>query len=108
MENSNETENQLDQEQNSDEEERNKLINDLKLLEIRKRDAIHMNIRRDELAREEIKTIESQNDAIRSHIRILDHLIKKLSLVHSQLTAAPQYKLEKAEVEEVLRLLWEK
>ena len=89
-------------------DERSKLINELKLLEIRKRDAIQMNIRRDELAREEIKKIETQNDAIRNHIKVLDHLIKKLSLVHSQLTAAPQYTLEKAEVEEVIRLLWEK
>lgn len=90
-----------------DADEKKRLVNELQTLEIRKHDAINMNIRRDEILRKEISQIENQNEALRSHTKVLDHQIKKLSLLHSQLTAAPQYTLGKTEVDEILRLLFE-
>lgn len=64
----------------------------------------HMMVREENL-RKSITDLTTQNALLRTHLKSLDHLIKKLSLLHSQLTAAPNYKLAKADVEEMIRLV---
>ena len=60
---------------------------------------------REENLRKSISELTTQNTYLRAHLKALDQFIKKLSLVHSQLTAAPNYKLAKADVEEMIRLV---
>jgi hypothetical protein len=64
----------------------------------------HGAVREDRL-KKEIGDLEEQNSRLREHIVVLDKFIKKLSLVHSQLSAAPSYKLAKADVDEIVRLV---
>lgn len=64
----------------------------------------HLMVREDNL-RKNISDLTTQNALLRTHLKSLDNLIKKLSLLHSQLTAAPSYKLAKQDVEEMIRLI---
>ena len=84
-------------------------IDDLKrqiaVLTVRIEDCNQHAIVREENLRRSITDLTSQNALLRAHLKSLDHFIKKLSLLHSQLTAVPNYKLAKADVEEVIRLV---
>ena len=64
----------------------------------------HGHVREEKLAAE-VSDLEKQNSLMKNHIKQLDSFIKKLSLVHSQLTAVPNYKLAKPDVDEIIRLV---
>lgn len=86
-------------------QERQQIINQIKSLDLRSKELAKDSLRREEIDTNKAKEIENQNAALRNHIRVLDRQIKKLSLLHSQLSAAPQYKLAKTDVDEILRLI---
>jgi hypothetical protein len=66
----------------------------------------HGSVRAERL-RKECTDLESHIRILSSHIQSLDRFIKKLALVHSQLVAAPNYKLSKPDVDEMIRLVSE-
>lgn len=75
------------------------------VLTVRIEDANQHLMNRENNLRKSISDLTTQNTLLRTHLKSLDHLIKKLSLLHSQLTAAPNYKLAKADVDEMIRLV---
>lgn len=75
------------------------------VLTVRIEDANQHLMTREDNLRKSISSLTTQNTLLRTHLKSLDHLIKKLSLLHSQLTAAPNYKLAKADVDEMIRLV---
>lgn len=77
----------------------------LAVLNERIKDAKSHGAVREEKMRTECADLEKQNQLLKSHIRTLDIYIKRLSLLHSQLTAVPKYKLAKPEIDELLRLV---
>ena len=64
----------------------------------------HGSVREQKLTAE-CADLERQNALLKNHVKSLDAWIKKLSLVHSQLTAVPNYKLAKPDVDEIIRLV---
>ena len=77
----------------------------ISVLIVRIEDANQHSMVREDNLRKSISSLTTQNALLRTHLKSLDQLIKKLSLLHSQLTAAPNYKLAKADVDEMIRLV---
>ena len=63
-------------------------------------------LKREEIQNKKIKDLQEQNKQLRSHIKALDAYIKRVSLVHSQVSAASQYPLSKSDIDEMLRLVF--
>lgn len=82
-----------------------KLQNQLKVSEIMKNDIKQQCQKRNENLARQLNDLQIQNTNLRLHMKHLDKYIKKLSLVHSQLTAIGSYQLEKSDVDEILRLI---
>ena len=89
----------------SDEPSVAQLQQQLEVMKIRLNDITKQCQKRGEIQQKKIADLQNQNEALRSHLKYLDKYIKQLSLVHSQLTAAPSYKLEKQDVDELLSLV---
>jgi hypothetical protein len=60
---------------------------------------------REERLRKECADLERDIGMLIPHIRTLDRFTRKLSLLHSQLAAASNYKLAKPDVDEIVRLV---
>lgn len=89
----------------SEEEERATLLRQIAVLNERLKDATqHTNTREGKL-QNDINSLKMQNDLLQTYTRNLDKSIKKLSLVHSQMTACPNYKLAKPDIDEIVRLI---
>lgn len=77
----------------------------LSVLNERLKDAnSHGEVRETKL-RTETGDLAKQIEVLRAQVKALDGYVKKLSLLHSQLTAAPKYKLSKNDVAEIVRLV---
>ena len=63
-------------------------------------------MKREEIQKQKIENLQQQNKQLRAHIKALDAYIKRISLVHSQVSAAPQYPLSKSDIDEMLRLVF--
>jgi hypothetical protein len=83
------------------------LTRQLAVLNERVNDARTHGAVREERLQKECTDLESHIKLLSAHIQSLDRFIKKLALVHSQLVAAPNYKLAKADVDEMVRLVSE-
>jgi hypothetical protein len=64
----------------------------------------HSRVREEKL-RKECADLERQKAGLRTHVIALDTFIRKLSLVHSQLTAVPNYRLARADIEEIVKVV---
>lgn len=62
-------------------------------------------LKREEIQKNKIEEIQQQNAKLRAHIKSLDSYVKRMSLVHSQVSAATQYPLSKSDIDEMLRLV---
>jgi hypothetical protein len=64
----------------------------------------HTRVRAENL-RKECGDLERQIVGLGAHFGSLDRFIGKLSLVHSQLTAVPNYRLTRPDIEEIVKLV---
>lgn len=62
-------------------------------------------LKREEIQNNKQKELQNQISQLQSHLKSLDIYIKRLALVHSQISAAPSYPLSKDDYAEILRLV---
>jgi hypothetical protein len=77
----------------------------LAVVDARLTDARNHTKVREENLRKECSDLERQIAGLRAHVISLDRFIAKLSLVHSQLTAVPNYRLARPDIEEIVKLV---